>query len=49
LLESTREPIQVQSLITGVTEAHGEAGREVNLAAVQKLAHIGLLCEVPPS
>ena len=46
LLERTREPVRVESLIA---EAGGESELAAGLAAVQTLARIGLLAEVRPS
>jgi len=48
LLERTREPVRVQDLFAG-TAGDEETESGVNLAAVQKLASIGLLREVPAS
>lgn len=47
LLERTREPIRVQSLISGAGESNAEVSG--SLAALQTLARIGLVTEVRPS
>jgi radical SAM superfamily enzyme YgiQ (UPF0313 family) len=45
VLERAKEPVRVESLLS----AGGEAAPDVNLAAIQTLARIGLLAEVRPS
>jgi radical SAM superfamily enzyme YgiQ (UPF0313 family) len=45
LLERTKEPVRVESLLA----AGGEAAPEVDLTAIQTLTRIGLLAEVRPS
>ncbi len=45
MLERTKEPIRVESLLA----SGDEAAPDVNLAAIQTLARIGLLAEVRPS